>query len=83
MWPSPGEKKFGLTVSECIEYYVCSYILRGKKTKPDLKNYLHWKKEIFVGYALYNMYEDRIKRKDIFNKKNIAIIESFNYEDYI
>jgi len=81
--PSSITKSFGLTVSEATQYFTCKWILEGKSKKPDVKNYLHMKKEVFTGYAIYHKYIKEIKEQKVFTKKTIEMINSFDYAEYI
>lgn len=81
--PSSITKKYGLTINQSVQYWLCRWILKGKEEKPNPKDYLHLKKACFTGYALYHEYKEDFKAKKVFNKKNTEIINSFDYAEYI
>jgi len=81
--PSTISGKFGLTVKQAAQYFVCKWILEAKTSKPEVKEYLHTKKEVFTGYSIYKMYEKEIKENKVFNKTNTEVINSFDYAEYI
>ncbi len=58
---APQGIKSGLTVNQATKYFVCKYIAEGKTDKkPDCKDILWMKNEVFYGYSLYVNYREKL-----------------------
>jgi hypothetical protein len=76
-------RNFGLTVTQAVQYFACKWVLMGKTQRPDPKEYLSTKKQVFTGYAIYHTYKEAFKADKVFNKLNKQIIETFDYSEYV
>ncbi|MCP3681799.1 MAG: hypothetical protein GY861_03830 [bacterium] len=79
---APYGIKNGLTVSQAVKYFVCKYIAEGKiDKKPDCKNILWVKSEVFYGYSLYVNY--RKKLSPILKPAITKRIKQYDYPEYM